>query len=124
MIVLSALLLGLSLAGQVPDAQAAPPPPAPAASTTPASALVSHLSMEIDDLDYEVVRQRAAIGIARTKLAVTQRALQRGVASRGEVEQVTADVRALETREAEARAFQALKAYERDVLSHKTPVDE
>jgi hypothetical protein len=107
----AALLIGLLSLGQAKE------DPAP-------SVLSSHLGMEIDDLDFEIRRQHDALQVARSRLAATQRSLQRGTASRSEVEQVGADVRSLEAREAEANAFRALKAYERDVLSGVAKADE
>jgi hypothetical protein len=106
----NALLLGLVLLAQ-PKQEPSP------------SLLTSHIGMEIDDLDFEIRRQQAAIQVARSRLAITQRSLQRGTASRGEVEQVTADVRSLEIRETEAVAFRALKVYQRDVLNGSTKED-
>jgi hypothetical protein len=109
--VTSAVLLALALVSQTP-------------ADIGSSALTSHIGMEIDDLDFEIRRQDAALQVARTRLTAAQRALQRGTISRGEVEQVSADVRSLEARHAEAQAFRALKAYERDVLSRAIQPDE
>jgi hypothetical protein len=80
--------------------------------------------MEVDDLDFEIRKQQSALQVARAHLAATQRAHQRGTASRGELEQVNADVRSLEAREAEAHAYRALRVYERDVLSRAIQPDE
>lgn len=106
-----ALWLGLALLGQPKDE------PIP-------SALAAHLNMEIEDLDFEIGRQHAAIEVAKTRLATTERALQQGAASRSEFEQVSTDVLSLEAREAEANAFRALKVYERDLLSRAIAADD
>jgi multidrug resistance efflux pump len=108
----SLLLLGLALVAQ-------------AAKDAPASSLLaSHIGMELDDLDYEIRRQESALQLAKGRLISTQRALQRGVASRSELEQVNADVRSLEAREAEAVAFRDLKEYQRDVLNGTVQADD
>jgi hypothetical protein len=106
------MLLGLALMGQAPK------------DTPVSSVLASHVNMELDDLDFEIRRQESALQLARARLTTTQRAAQRGVASRSELEQVNADVRSLEAREAEAVAFRALKAYQRDVLSGAIAADD
>jgi hypothetical protein len=111
--VTTAALLALAVLGQPSEGAGAS-----------ASALTSHVGMEVDDLDFEIRRQEAALQVARVHLTATQRAVQRGTASRGELEQVTADVHSLEAREAEAKAFRALKVYERDVLSRAIQPDE
>jgi hypothetical protein len=112
------LLLGLALAGQASN-------DAPAAKDAPASSLLAlHMGTELDDLDYEIRRQESALNLARARLETTQRAVQRGTASRSELQQVTADVRSLEAREGEAVAFRALKAYERDLISGAAAADE
>jgi hypothetical protein len=106
------LLFGLVLIGQASK------------DTSTSPVLASHIGMELDDLDFEIKRQDTALQVAKARLSTTQRAMQRGTSSRGELEQVTADVRSLEAREAEAIAFRALKAYQRDVLSGAVPNDD
>lgn len=108
-----AFWISLVLAGQ-------PAADAPANRT----ALAAHLSFEIDDLDNEIKRHQGALRMAQERLASTQRALERGTASRSELETVTTDLRALEAREAESIAFRALKAYDRDVQNGAIAHDE
>jgi hypothetical protein len=111
--VTTAALLALLVLGQTPEAEGAI-----------ASALTSHVGMEVDDLDFEIRKQAALLQVARSHLAATQRAHQRGTASRGELEQVSADVRSLEAREAEVQAYRALRVYERDVLTRTIQPEE
>ncbi|HEV3165682.1 MAG TPA: hypothetical protein VGZ22_16765, partial [Isosphaeraceae bacterium] len=105
------LMLGLAVAGQTKEAPVA-------------SAAITHMGMEIDDLDYEIRRHHSALLLAKARLTSTQRAFLRGVSSRSEVEQVTADVRSLEAREGEGVAFRALKVYERGVIDKSISPDE
>lgn len=109
----TALLLSVALAGQL-DPHALPN----------RTALATHLGLEVDDLDHEIIRHQGALRIAQERLASTQRAVERGLASRSELESVIADVRALEARDAEAAAFRALKVYERDVYNGTVARDE
>jgi hypothetical protein len=109
--VTAAVLLGLALVSQAKD-------------VPDTSALAAHLGIELDDLDFEIRRQQGALQVAKARLATTQRAVQRGVASQSELEQVLADVHSLEARQAEATSFRALKSYERGVLNQAVPADE
>ncbi|MBV8315632.1 MAG: hypothetical protein JOZ53_11900 [Planctomycetaceae bacterium] len=109
----TALITALSLLAQ-PQ-----PPPDPAQFP-----LVAHRSMEIDDLDREIQRLHDTVLLKRGQLGSTQRLARRGLVSRSDLERGLAALHHEEAREAEARAYRALKEYERDVLGRVVPLDE
>ena len=86
--------------------------------------LALHRSMELDDLDREILRQHDAVNLRRSQVAISQRLSQRGVLSRGDLERETADLKYQEAREAEYLSYRALKVYERDVNGRAIPSDE
>jgi hypothetical protein len=86
--------------------------------------LAVHRSMEIDDLDREIQRLHDTVLLKRGQLGSTQRLTRRGLVSRSDLERGLAALRHEEAREAEARAYRALKAYERDVLGRVVSPDE
>ncbi len=83
-----------------------------------------HRSMEIDDLDREIQQRHDAVLMKRAELATTGRLVQRGVASRSDLERETVSVQYEEAREAETRAYRAIKVYERDVNGQVMAADE
>jgi outer membrane protein TolC len=80
--------------------------------------------MEIDDLDREIQRLHDSVLMKRSQLSTTQRLVQRGAASRSDVEREIAGLHYEECREVEARAYREIKVYERDVNGHAIPPDE
>jgi outer membrane protein TolC len=86
--------------------------------------LALHRSMEIDDLDREIQRLHDAAMMKRATLASSQRLAQRGLLSKSDLEREIADAKYQEAREAEAKAYRALKVYERDTLGHAAVPDE
>src|SRR3954467_3508327 len=106
-----ALALGLALLGQTK----ADPDQFP---------LALHRSMEIDDLDREILRLHDTTLLKKAQLAASQRLAQRGLVARGDIERETSEVRFQEAREAETVAYRALKAYERDVMGQAVGPDE
>jgi hypothetical protein len=106
-------VLGIVFLGQAP-AEKAKPKLAP---------LALHLGIELDDLDLEVRRQHRAVLAARNRVEQTERAARRGVVSPEERQQVIADLRYQEAKEAEVLAYRAIKIYERDVLSGQVAPD-
>jgi hypothetical protein len=113
------LALGLVLTAQ------APKPSASARRADPDQfPLALHRSMEIDDLDREIQRLRDTVSLKRAQLSATQRLATRGLVSRGDLECESADLRYQEAREAEAVAYRALKAHERDVIGQVSPTDD
>jgi hypothetical protein len=109
----TALITALALLAQ--------PPPPPDPDQFP---LAVHRSMEIDDLDREIQRLHDTVLLKRGQLGSTRRLAQRGLVSRSDLEHGLAALRLEEAREAEARAYRALKVYERDVLARVVPSDE
>src|SRR3954454_24103959 len=75
--------------------------------------LALHRSMEIDDLDREIQRLHDTVLLKQAQLAGTQRLAQRGLVSRTDLERDTSSLKYDEAREAETRAYRALKSYER-----------
>ena len=86
--------------------------------------LVLHRSMEIDDLDREILRQQDSVTLKRSRIIASQKLAQRGLVSPGDLERETADLRYDEAKEAESIAFRVLKTYERDVALATIPADE
>ncbi len=105
------LILGVALLGQVrPDPDQFP--------------LALHRSMEIDDLDREILSLHDTTLLKRAQLASSQRLAQRGLVARGDIERETSELRYQEAREAETKSYRSLKAYERDVMGQVIPADE
>jgi hypothetical protein len=113
------LTLSLALAAQTPK-----PGPTEHRPDPDQFPLALHRSMEIDDLDREIQRVHETVLLKRAQLATSQRLAQRGLVSRSDLERDSSDLRYQEAREAEAKAYRALKAHERDVLGQVIPPDE
>lgn len=86
--------------------------------------LALHRSMEIDDLDRELVRLHDSVLVKRSQLASSQRLAQRKLISRNDIERETAELRSQEAHEAEAVAYRAFKVYERDLQGKVVEPDE
>lgn len=86
--------------------------------------LALHRSMEVDDIEREIQRQHEVILARRAHLATTRHLVQKGAASRSDLEGELADVHFQEAKEAELIAYRNLKEYERDVLSRAIPADD
>jgi len=106
-----ALLVALAMIGQSkPDPDQFP--------------LALHRSMEVDDLDREILRLHDTTLLKRAQLAASQRLAQRGLVAPGDIERETSELRYQEAREAESLTYRALKVYERDVLGQVIASDE
>ncbi|GAC1474173.1 MAG: hypothetical protein NVSMB9_24050 [Isosphaeraceae bacterium] len=105
------LILSLALIGQKPP-------------DTDQYPLALQRSMEIDDLDREILRLHDTVLLKRGQLEASKRLAQKGLVSRGDLERESAELRKQEASEAEAIAYRAFKCYERDVRGMAIQPDE